>query len=137
MRILIVEDDTTCRSFLLHFLSKYGECDDVVNGLEALKAFFISIRDNKLYDLVCLDIMMPKVDGVDALKAMRDLEKQKGIPLDKQAKVIITSALDDKEFVKKAFEIGCDGFVSKPINTERLAEELKNIGLIKNVEHVY
>ena len=132
MRILIVEDDVTSRRFLHDFLSKYGQCDAVVDGLEALEAFLISIKDEKTYDLVCLDIMMPKVDGVATLKAMRDLEKQKGIPPEKKAKVIIISALDDKEFVKKAFEVGCDGFASKPISTEQLGENLKKLGLFKD-----
>ena len=64
MRILIAEDDLVSRKFLFKFLSRYGECDLVVDGLEALDAFLISIKDDRHYDLICLDIMMPKVDGI-------------------------------------------------------------------------
>lgn len=133
MRILIVEDDAVSRRFLLDILSEYGECDVVADGLEALEAFMISLKDMKTYGLVCLDIMMPKVDGVAALKGMRDLEKKKKIPAENKTKVIITTALYDEEFVKKAFEIGCDWFLSKPISIEQLAEALKKLGLIKEV----
>ncbi|MBP2664433.1 MAG: cheY7 [Firmicutes bacterium] len=56
MRILIAEDDMVSRKFLSKFLSQYGECDLTVDGLEALDAFLLSLKDNNPYDLVCLDI---------------------------------------------------------------------------------
>jgi len=130
MKILIVEDDASSRKFLQKFLSKYGECDAVVDGLEALEAFIISINDEKPYDLVCLDLMMPKVDGVATLKAIRDLERQKKVWLEDRVKVIITTALDDQEFVKKALELGCDLFISKPIDIHLFTKGLVTIGLI-------
>jgi two-component system, chemotaxis family, chemotaxis protein CheY len=132
MRILIVEDDLTSRKFLSSFLSQYGQCDVVVDGLEALEAFLISIKDQKLYELICLDIMMPRVDGVAVLKGIKDLEKKKNIPPEKHVKVVVTTALNDKEYVQKAMDIGCDAFAFKPINTEELVETLKKIGLIKD-----
>lgn len=76
MRILIAEDDMISRKFLLKFLSQYGECDVVVDGMEALDAYLISIKEKEPYELICLDIMMPKVDGVKVLKAIRDFEKK-------------------------------------------------------------
>jgi len=136
MRILIVEDDTNSRRFLQKFLSKYGECDAVVDGLEALEAFILSINDEKNYDLVCLDLMMPRVDGVSTLKAIRDLEKQKKVRLEDRVKVIITTALDDQEFVKKALELGCDLFISKPIDIQLLTKGLVTIGLIQSEENI-
>lgn len=59
------------------FLSQYGECDIVVDGMEALDAYLIAIKEEDPYDLICLDIMMPKVDGVKVLKAIRDFEVQR------------------------------------------------------------
>ena len=131
MRILIVEDDTNSRKFLQKILSKYGECDAAVDGLEALEAFILSINDEKAYDLVCLDLMLPKVDGVATLKAIRDLEKRKKVPQGDLVKVIITTALDDDEFVKSASELGYDLFLSKPINMKLLIEGLVNMGLVR------
>jgi two-component system chemotaxis response regulator CheY len=130
MRILIAEDDLTSRKFLFKFLSQYGECDLVVDGLEALDAFLISLKDNNPYDLICLDIMMPKVDGVKVLKHIKDLETQKGILPEKRSKIIMTTALAETQFVQNAFEIGCDAYASKPIDTERLVEVLKKLSLI-------
>ena len=131
MRILIAEDDLVSRKFLFKFLSQYGDCDLVVDGLEALDAFLISIKENNRYDLICLDIMMPKVDGVKVLKHIRDLEIQKGILPEKRSKVIMTTALAETQYVQNAFEIGCDAYAAKPIDTAKLTEVLHNLGLVE------
>jgi two-component system chemotaxis response regulator CheY len=132
MRILIAEDDLTSRKFLYKFLSRYGECDLVVDGLEALDAFLISLKENKPYSLICLDIMMPKVDGVKVLKHIKELETQKGILPEKRAKIIMTTALAETQFVQNAFEIGCDAYAAKPIDTDKLVEVLVKLGLIED-----
>ncbi len=131
MRILIVEDDMASRKFLQKFLSEYGECDIVVDGLEALDAFLYAINSKQYYDLICLDIMMPKVDGIKVLKTIRDLEKQKGILPDKQAKIIMTTALSGTDYVQNAFALGCEGYASKPIDTVKFVEVMKKLGLIQ------
>lgn len=120
MRILIAEDDMDYRRFLLKLLSKYGECDVVIDGLEALDAYLISIRNDKPYSLICLDIMMPKVNGVKVLKAIRDLEAQKGILPEKRSKIIIITVLAESQLVKDAFEIGCEAYITKPIDIQKL-----------------
>jgi len=130
MRILIAEDDMTSRQFLRKYLSKYGECDIVVDGMEALDAYMISLKDDKPYDLICLDIMMPKVDGVKVLKNIRDMENQKKIPDDKKAKIIMTTALAETRFVQQAYEFGCNAYAAKPIDLVKFDDLLKNLGLI-------
>ena len=131
MKILIAEDDIISRRFLLKFLSQYGECDVVVDGMEALDAYLISVKEAETYDVICLDIMMPKVDGIKVLKAIRDFEKQRGIMPDKKVKIIIITALADTEHVHKAFELGCAAYASKPIDTDKLIEVMKKLDVIK------
>lgn len=130
MKILIAEDDLASRKFLFKFLSNYGECDLVVDGLETLDAYLMSTRENTPYDLICLDIMMPKVDGVKVLKAIRDLEKQKGILPEKRVKVIMTTALAETQIVYNAFDIGCEAYAAKPIDVEKFIEVMKKLGLL-------
>lgn len=129
IKILIAEDDLVSRKYLSKVLSKYGECDLVVDGLEAIEAYMMSIRENEHYDLICLDVMMPKVDGVKALKVIRDLEEQNHVDSEKRSKIIMTTALGETEIVKTALEYGCDAYASKPINIEKLYEVIKKIGI--------
>jgi two-component system chemotaxis response regulator CheY len=117
------------RRFLLKFFSNHGECDVVVDGLEALDAYLISIKDGNPYGLICLDIMMPKVNGVKVLKAIRDLETQKGILPEKRSKIIIITVLAESQLVKNAFEIGCEAYVTKPIDIQKLSDVTREIGL--------
>ncbi|AWW25188.1 response regulator [Acetobacterium sp. KB-1] len=131
MKILIVEDDMVSRRFLGKFLAQYGECVIVVDGMEALDAYLIAIKEEDPYDLICLDIMMPKVDGVKVLKAIRDFEVQRGILPEEKVKIIIITALADTEFVNTAFDLGCEAYAAKPVDTDKLVEVMNKLGVIK------
>lgn len=131
MKILIAEDDLASRKFLSKFLSAYGECDITIDGMEALEAFMMSWDEGKPYDLICLDIMMPELDGVKTLKAIRDIESQKGIEETKRVKIIMTTALNDRESVFNALETGCEAYAAKPIDTKKLIEVMKRLDLIQ------
>ena len=124
MKILLAEDDFASRKFMDKQLSRYGECDVMVDGEEAVDAFMMALEDGEPYDLACLDVMMPVMDGYQVLKAIRDIEAQKGIPKSKRVKVIMTTALNDERNVKMAFELGCEAYAGKPIDVEKF--ELKN-----------
>lgn len=130
MRILIAEDDFASRKVLLKFLSVYGECDVTVDGMEAIDAYLMALEEDNPYDLVCLDVMMPIMDGYQALKNIRDIEKEKNIPEDERAKVIMTTALNEEKNVKKAFELGCTVYCAKPVDMEKLKGMLEKLGLI-------
>jgi two-component system chemotaxis response regulator CheY len=131
MKILIAEDDIVSRRFLLKFLSEYGECDVVIDGMETLDAYLISVKEKEPYDVICLDIMMPKVDGIKVLKAIRDFEKQRGVMPDKKVKIVMITALADTEHFHKASELGCEAYATKPIDTDKLIEVMKDLDIIK------
>ena len=130
MKILLAEDDFVTRKFMVNFLSKYGECDVTVDGMEAVDAFMMALEDGEPYDLVCLDIMMPVMDGSQSLVGIRNLEKERNVPADKAAKVIMTTALNDEKNVKMAFELGCTVYSGKPIDQDRFEQALKKLDLI-------
>lgn len=129
-RILIVEDDMVSRKFLSKYLSRFGDCDLVVDGLEAIDAYMLSTQDNSTYDLICLDVMMPKIDGIKVLKTIRDLEKQNGLTEPEQSKIIMTTVLGETQIVQTAFDFGCNAYASKPIDMEKFSNVLKKIGFI-------
>lgn len=130
MKILIAEDDQISRKFLFKFLSQYGDVDMVVDGYEAIEAVMIAFEEETLYDLICMDIMMPKMDGVKALRTIRELEKQRGLLPEKRAKIIMTTALAETQFVQQAFEYGCEAYAAKPIDIHKLTDVLRKLDLI-------
>jgi two-component system chemotaxis response regulator CheY len=129
MRVLVVEDDFISRRLLCRYLQSHGECDVAVNGNEAIGAFKQILLANEGYDLVCLDIMMPGMDGQETLKRLRALEREHGINDADRAKVIMTTALEDHDNVMAAFSNACDGYVVKPIEKRKFLETLQQIGL--------
>ncbi len=130
MKTLIAEDDFASRKFMMKFLSKYGECDATVDGMEATFAFMMALDDGEPYDLVCLDVMMPILDGYQALKAIRDMEKERNIPEDKMVKIIMMTALNEEKNVKKSFDMGCNVYTAKPIDMKKFEEVLQKLKLI-------
>lgn len=129
MRALIVEDEFLSRKVLKSFLMSLFEVDIVVNGREAIEAFRMAADEDRPYHLVLMDIMMPEIDGIEALETIRQLEVEKQIP---RCKVIMTSALDDPKTVLKSFhEGGASGYLVKPVDKEKLFKELERVGLLK------
>ena len=128
MKILIAEDDFASRKFLFKFLSQYGECDMTIDGEETIEAFSLAHDEGMPYDLICLDIMMPKMDGIKVLKNIREIEDKKGIDERERVKIIMTTALNDVKNVFDSFETGCQAYASKPIDTQKLVEVMKKLG---------
>lgn len=130
MKMLIAEDDFASRKFLSRLLSQYGHCDMTVDGIETVEAFVIALDASEPYDLLCLDIMMPKIDGLKALRTIRDYEKKKGVKEAEKCKVIITSALSETEVSFDSFKTGNEAYETKPIDSERFIASMKKLGLI-------
>src|SRR3990172_3452400 len=100
-------------------LSSYGNCDIAVDGEEAVDAFRLAWEEDKPYDLICMDIMMPNVDGHEALSRIRGLEKLLSIKDKQEVKVIMITAIDDPKNVVNAFaREGVAAYIIKPINKQ-------------------
>jgi two-component system chemotaxis response regulator CheY len=131
MRTLIVEDDPTSRKILNKVLSSYGRCDTAVDGEQAVEIFRRSLETSKPYDLICMDIMMPGVDGQEALHRIRAIEKKIGIAEADGVKVIMTTALNGTRDVTHAlFKGGASAYFVKPLQINHFLGELKRLQLI-------
>ncbi|MCJ8345971.1 response regulator [bacterium] len=131
MKILIAEDDFLNRRILHRFLKKYGEVHTSIDGIEAVEEFEIALDKGEPYDLLCLDIMMPEMDGLEALKKIRAIEKNNNITIGKDTvKVIMTTSLCDSKSVKRSFRIGCEAYLLKPFSKESLKKELAKLGML-------
>ena len=100
-----------------------------MNGREALDAFEEASDAEDAYKLVCLDIMMPVMNGQETLKEIRSREKVAGIKGLNGVKVVMTTALRDSQHCVQAFREGCEAYLTKPIEEESLAKALGGMGI--------
>ena len=129
MKSLVVEDDPICSQVLKSILSHFGHCTIAGDGIEAVNAYKKSILDEDPYELICMDIMMPTMNGHQALTVIRNLEKQQGIDKDNAVKVIMTTCLDGDEDKQQAYRSGCNAYMVKPIQRQSLQQQVHNLGL--------
>ena len=130
MRSLVVEDDTTSRLVMQEYLSEFGDCDSVAHGKGAIKAFTKAYDDGKPYQLVCLDIMMPDMNGHDVLIHLRNYENDLNVGGLSGARILMTTALGDAKNVVRAFKEQCEGYLVKPVTREKLSKKLSELGLL-------
>jgi two-component system chemotaxis response regulator CheY len=129
MKTLIVEDDFTSRLLLQTFLSKCGECHIAANGKEAVQAFRLAEERDEQYDLICMDILMPEMDGHAAVQEIRAIENGRTRQASRVT-IIMTTGLNDEDNVTRSAQELCDAYLLKPINTRKLRSHLKSMGLI-------
>ncbi|UFS72548.1 response regulator [Geomonas sp. RF6] len=130
MKSLIVEDDKISGQVLEKMMSRHGSYDIVMNGKDAQLLFERALQSGERYDLVLMDIMVPEVDGLQAVLAIRKAEARMQIQLAERVKVIMTTALDDPRTIMKAlYECDADSYLVKPIRLQKLEEELRTLGL--------
>jgi len=131
LQILIVEDEFISRILLKEILEPFGNCHLATDGKEALAMLEASyVSEEKRYDLVCLDIMMPQLSGHEVLKKMRNIEDSLGIKGDKATKVVMVTALDDAQNVMEAVSVGrCQAYLTKPVSRSRIEEQLTKLKL--------
>lgn len=116
MRVLVVDDAMFMRMMLKDILSKngYEVVGEAANGREAIEKY-IELRP----DLVLLDITMPEMDGITALKEIKHI--------DPQAVVVVCSAMGQQNMVIEAIQNGALDFIVKPFQQNRVIESLKRI----------
>jgi two-component system chemotaxis response regulator CheY len=98
--------------------------------LEAFETFRRAWAEGTPYDLICMDIQMPKASGQDALGAIRKWEREHNVPLGRGAKVIMTTSMKDPQNILGAFNRGCEHYLIKPIALRRLLDTVRSLGLL-------
>lgn len=128
-RVLIAEDEFTSRQVLHHFLGAHCEVDVASNGVEAIEAFKAAAESGYPYDLVCLDIMMPRLNGQEVLRRVRSFEEAHNVHGLDGVKIIMATSLDDSANLFGAFRSGCEGYLVKPVDRSKLLTLLKKLGV--------
>jgi two-component system chemotaxis response regulator CheY len=128
MRILIADDDLVGRLVLQGLLKRFGHVVAVVSGEDALDSISAALNNGKPFDLVCLDVEMGGISGVDTLLRLRAIESERG-----QAPLHITKVL--MVTGTETMDIGMQDFMqdvawmTKPASLDAVQRQLVSLGL--------
>ncbi len=126
VNILVVDDNQENLKVVSNYLKEKGyKIALALNGVSALKI----LEDNKI-DLILLDIMMPDMDGFEVCKKLKEIPKNKEIP------VIFLTAKNDTEDIVKGFQVGGVDYITKPFKKEELFARIKNHAQIKQIKDI-
>lgn len=117
-RVLVAEDEPHIRRVLITILESASfETDGVADGAAALNLLLGDTR----YDLVLLDLMMPRASGLEVLERVRDLNHRRDVPM-----IVLTAKGQDADR-DRAFELGASDFVTKPFSPKKLLARIDEL----------
>jgi len=119
--VLIVDDSAMALLMTSHVLKKYGvtEITEATDGLKAIEVFGRALSEGHPFNLVFLDIVMPQLNGQDALKRMRALEAEAGVGAGDKAVIIMATSLHSTEdMIDAVIEGDCSDYLVKPVGAE-------------------
>ena len=128
MKALVVDDELVSRKKLQKIMESLGEYEAVESGSAAIAAFQKALENGMPFDLITLDVLMPKMDGTEVLYTIREIEKEKKIPGEKQVKILMVTSHSDKDTVITSIQAGCDDYIVKPFDREVIIKKLEKLG---------
>lgn len=130
MKALVVDDvQANCR-MLKGLLAPFGACVTATSGREAVVAFQRAWNAGEPFHLICLDIMLPDLDGLKVLEVIRKMEDAMHVTDDQRIRAVMISAAGDFDYQARARTLHCDGYLQKPIFRKDLIAVLKQTHLI-------
>ena len=130
MKSLVVDDELVSRSKLKKIMESFGPCDAVEDGDQAVLTVIKALNLGEPYEVILMDLMMPVMDGHEALQRIRAIERERRVEPGKEARVIVVSSLEDQKNVCQAFFKGLASvYVTKPVNRESVHTALRSLNL--------
>ncbi len=130
MKILVVDDEIVSRKKMQLIMKRYGICLAFDNGKHAIDAFQNALKNGSPFDLVTLDVSMPDMDGREVLIKFRELEVEYNISKNNCAVILMVTANSDQQTVVSSIQAGCNDYVVKPFNKEKINDKLLKFGLL-------
>jgi DNA-binding response OmpR family regulator len=124
--ILLVEDDPDHELLTIRALRKSNIVNDIKvarDGEEAIEALFPEGSNTALPQVILLDLKLPKVDGLEVLRRIRESERTRMLPV-----VILTSS-DEESDIVRSYKLGVNSYIRKPVNFTEFAEATRQLGM--------
>jgi len=131
MRTLIVEDVHFLALILQRIIEPYSKSDFAHNGAVAIEKYTKAFTKGRAYDLICLDLLLPEMDGFEVLRSVRQFEDEFSLTAEKRTKIIVVSTFNDQKTVAKARAAGCDSYIAKPFRKDKVLRAIEKLGLIQ------
>ena len=125
MNCIAIDDEPLDLGIISEFCKKINAVDIIgsfTNPVDAIK-----LLNNEQIDLIFLDIHMPQMDGVEVLRLIKSDPKLKEMP------VIILTTTDDPREIEECYQIGCNIYITKPVDFVKFAETLNHLGLFLQI----
>lgn len=125
VEVLLIEDNPDDAELTIRVLKKHNLANNLVHlqdGEEALE-FIFAKGNNNIPKLILLDLKMPKVDGIEVLRKIKNDAQKKIIPV-----VILTSSKEERDVVE-SYALGVNAYVVKPVEFEKFVEAVAQLGL--------
>lgn len=127
-RCLVVDDDLGTLKVLEKNLAPFFSCQLESQPETAFEKFKLALENGKPFDLVCLDVKMPRVDGIELLQAFRELESGLAKVGDDATPVFMVSGVTEIDEVCNSLSSGCTVYLTKPIDSSKLENHVKRLG---------
>ncbi len=137
VKIIMIEDDEGHARLIERNIRRSGVNNEIVpftNGTDAVKYLFgndgsgVEHKDQAL--LILLDLNLPDMTGIDILKRIKENAHVKCAP------VVVLTTTDDEQEIKRCYELGCNVYITKPVNYESFANAIRQLGLFFSVVKV-
>lgn len=136
VKIIMIEDDEGHARLIERNIRRSGVNNEIVpftNGTDAVRFLFGSDGTGSVHKdqalLILLDLNLPDMTGIDILKRIKD-SRIKSTP------VVVLTTTDDEQEIKRCYELGCNVYVTKPVNYENFANAIRQLGLFFSVIQV-
>ena len=137
VKIVMIEDDEGHARLIERNIRRSGVNNPIlpfINGTAAIKYLFgedgsgVAHRGEAL--LILLDLNLPDMSGIDILTKVKDNQYLKSVP------VVVLTTTDDAQEIKRCYELGCNVYITKPVNYENFADAIRQLGLFFSVIQV-
>jgi DNA-binding response OmpR family regulator len=135
--IIMIEDDEGHARLIERNIRRSGVNNDIIpftNGTDAMNYLFGSDGSGQPHKghalLILLDLNLPDMTGIDILRQIKENKTLKSAP------VVVLTTTDDSQEIKRCYELGCNVYITKPVNYESFANAIRQLGLFFSVIQV-